>query len=54
MDLDKKHCSHCQKWQYNDRIERKYGMGTGICKMDKEPKGCDRKACILFIERVND
>lgn len=29
-------------------------MGTGICEADKEPKGCDRKACILFIERVND
>lgn len=54
MNLDKRRCSQCQKWQYNDRIERKYGMGMGVCEADKEPKGCDRKACFLFIERVND
>lgn len=51
--MNKKHCSQCQKWQYNDHIERKYGMGTGICEADKEPKGCDRKSCLLFEERGN-
>ncbi len=44
-------CHQCKRWKYNDRIERTYGMGTGICEADMEPKGCDRRACLLFIEK---
>ena len=24
-------------------------MGTGICQADREAKGCDRRACLLFV-----
>ena len=34
---------------YNDYIEKKYGEGTGLC--NGVPKGCDRAACLCFIER---
>ena len=47
-------CCQCEKWKYDERIERKYGDGTGLCNIDKEPKGCDRKSCMLFKNRVND
>ena len=44
-----RHCSECQTWLYNDYIEKKYGEGTGLC--NGVPKGCDRAACLCFIER---
>lgn len=48
-------CFECGRFQYNERIERKYGMGTGICSADNEPKGCNHKACLLFcIDQQND
>lgn len=43
-------CCECNKWQYSDRIAQKYGEGTGLCIEDKEPKGCNRTACLLFEE----
>lgn len=46
-----KRCRQCGHWTYNEWIERKYGMGTGKCRMDGEAKGCDRRACLLFRER---
>lgn len=49
--LKDRHCSECQNWLYNDYIEKKYGEGTGLC--DGVPKGCDRAACLCFIERKN-
>lgn len=45
-----RHCSMCTYWQYNERIEQRYGMSSGICKRDSEVKGCDRKACLLYME----
>ena len=48
------YCSSCTNWNYNERIEQKYGMGSGICKFDNEVKGCDRKACLLYEKRSND
>lgn len=47
-----RHCSMCACWQYNERIEQKHGMGSGICKRDSEVKGYDRKACLLYEERT--
>lgn len=46
-----KKCSQCAKWQYNESIERRYGMGTGLCEEDREPKGCDRTGCLIFQKR---
>ena len=46
-----RHCSMCAYWQYNEHIEQKYGMGSGVCKRDSEIKGCDRKACMLYEEK---
>lgn len=46
-----RHCSMCAYWQYNECIEQKHGMGSGICKCDNEVKGCNRKACLLYEER---
>lgn len=46
-------CYQCVKWEYNDKIERKYGEGTGLCNADREPKGCNRRACVLFEKTLN-
>lgn len=46
-----RHCIMCAYWQYNERIEQKHGMGSGICERDNEIKGCDRKICLLYEER---
>lgn len=51
--VTEKQCYKCEGWQYNERIERTYGMGTGLCAIDREPKGCNRKACLLFREKEN-
>lgn len=47
---EKKYCCQCRKWKYNIGIEHKYGEGTGICGVDGEAKGCNRRACLLFEE----
>ena len=49
-----KKCSQCAKWQYNESIERRYGMGTGLCEEDKEPKGCDRTGCLMFQKSIKE
>lgn len=41
-------CYMCNHWQYDERVAKKYGEGTGLCSEDKEPKGCNRKSCLLF------
>ena len=46
-----KECYECGNWQYNERTERIYGQGTGVCELDKQPKGCNRKSCMLFKDR---
>lgn len=50
--LDDKKCYQCATWEYDDKIEKTYGEGTGLC--DGEPKGCDRAACLRFIERIKE
>lgn len=47
---EEKECYQCSKWQYNEGIEHIYGQGTGLCNEDKQPKGCNRKNCLLFDE----
>lgn len=49
--MDNERCIGCNHWIYSERIEKKYGMGTGLCEIDKEAKGCDRNCCLLFEER---
>ena len=41
----------CGHWQYDDRIERKYGEGTGYCPMICDATGCNRAACMLAVPK---
>ena len=47
-------CCKCKKWMYNKVIEKRYGEGTGVCTADREPKGCNRRGCILFEEIIEE
>ena len=49
--MEVKYCMECGHWKYDDRIEHKYGEGTGYCPMRGDATGCDRAACMLAIPR---
>lgn len=51
--MNEEQCYQCTNWEYNDRIEKKYGEGTGLCTEDRQPKGCNKSACLLFNQNKN-
>lgn len=52
MSIDKVYtCAQCTIWRYDDRIAAIYGMGAGICRGSGDVKGCDHRACMVFVAK---
>lgn len=47
MEEIKKVCSNCKYWLYNQQIEKFYGMGVGLCRLNGCQVFCDSNNCSM-------